>query len=72
MAPGSADRRLQFSGRRGEGLTLKQLELMAKGSLLDRFKKPVPRLSDTFVPQGKDLTRKPTKSWIFINPSYLI
>jgi hypothetical protein len=39
MAPGSADERLQFSGRRGEGLTLKQLELMARGSLLDRFKK---------------------------------
>jgi hypothetical protein len=39
MAPGSADRRLQFSGRRGKGLTLKQLELMARGSLLDRFKK---------------------------------
>jgi hypothetical protein len=39
MAFGSADRRLELSERRGEGLTPKQLELMAKGSLLDRFKK---------------------------------
>jgi hypothetical protein len=39
MAPGATDGRHQFSGRRGEGLTLKQFELMARGSLLDRFKK---------------------------------
>jgi hypothetical protein len=34
MAPGARDVRHQFSGRRGEGLTFKQFELMAKGSLL--------------------------------------
>jgi hypothetical protein len=39
MSPGVGDARHQFSKRRGEGLTLKQFELMARGSLLDRFKK---------------------------------
>jgi hypothetical protein len=39
MAPGAKDARHQFSGKRGKGLTFKQFELMAKGSLLDRFKK---------------------------------
>jgi hypothetical protein len=39
MVLGASDRRHQFSGRKGEGLTLKQFELMAKGGLLDRFKK---------------------------------
>jgi hypothetical protein len=31
--------RLRFLGKKGEGLTIKQLELMVKGSLLSRFKK---------------------------------
>jgi hypothetical protein len=39
MAPGVRDAKHQFSGRRGEGLTFKQFELMARGSLLNRFKK---------------------------------
>jgi hypothetical protein len=36
---GVNDGRQRFSGRKGEGLTMKQFELTAKGSLLDRFKK---------------------------------
>jgi hypothetical protein len=39
MASGGADGRLKFSGKKGDGLTHKQLELMVKGSLEDRFKK---------------------------------
>jgi hypothetical protein len=39
MAPAASDGRQRFSGKKGEGLTLKQLELMVKGSLEDRFKK---------------------------------
>jgi hypothetical protein len=35
----STDGRLRFSGKKSEGLTFKQLELMVKGSLLSRFKK---------------------------------
>ncbi|GAQ91734.1 hypothetical protein KFL_008410050 [Klebsormidium nitens] len=34
-----ADGKLRFSGKKGEGLTIKQFELMVKGSLLSRFKK---------------------------------
>jgi hypothetical protein len=40
MASGmGAEGRLRFSGRKGDGLTIEQLELMVKGSLVDRFKK---------------------------------
>jgi hypothetical protein len=39
MALGAKDARHLFTGKRGEGLTFKQFELMARGSLLDRFKK---------------------------------
>jgi hypothetical protein len=39
MASEAADGRLRFLGKKGEGLTLKQLELMVNGSLEDRFKK---------------------------------
>jgi hypothetical protein len=40
MASGAGPKgRLTFSGKKGEGLTIKQLELMVKGSLLGRFKK---------------------------------
>jgi hypothetical protein len=39
MASGGADGRLRFSGKKGDGLTHKQLKLMVKGSLEDRFKK---------------------------------
>jgi hypothetical protein len=35
----SPDGLLRFSGKKGEGLTIKQLELMVKGSLLSRFEK---------------------------------
>ncbi|GAQ87150.1 hypothetical protein KFL_003340140 [Klebsormidium nitens] len=35
----SGDGKLRFSGKKGEGLTIKQFELMVKGSLEDRFKK---------------------------------
>ena len=38
MASRTAEGRLNFSGKKGEGLTLKQFELMVKGSLEDRFK----------------------------------
>jgi hypothetical protein len=36
---GMNDGRQRFSGRKGEGLTIRQFELMVKGSLLERFKK---------------------------------
>jgi hypothetical protein len=40
MASGAGpDGRLRFLGKKGEGLTIKQLELIVKGSLLSRFKK---------------------------------
>ena len=39
MAPGASDGKQRFSARRGKGLTIKQFELMVKGSLEDRFKK---------------------------------
>jgi hypothetical protein len=40
MASGAGpDGRHRFSGKKGEGLTIKQLELMVKGSLLSKFKK---------------------------------
>jgi hypothetical protein len=40
MASGAGlEGRLRFSGKKGEGLTIKQLELMVKASLLSRFKK---------------------------------
>jgi hypothetical protein len=40
MASGSGtEGRLRFSGKKGDGLTIKQFELMVKGSLADRFKK---------------------------------
>jgi hypothetical protein len=39
MAPVATDAKHQFSGRRGDGLTFKQFELMAKGSLLHQFTK---------------------------------
>jgi hypothetical protein len=39
MASGVADGKQRFPGKKGEGLTLKQFELMAGGSLRDRFKK---------------------------------
>lgn len=40
MASGTGlEGRQRFSGKKGEGLTLKQFELMVKGSLQDRFKK---------------------------------
>jgi hypothetical protein len=39
MASGGADGRLRFLGRKGYGLSHKQLTLMAKGSLEDQFKK---------------------------------
>ncbi|GAQ82455.1 hypothetical protein KFL_001110320 [Klebsormidium nitens] len=40
MASGAGlEGRQRFSGKRGEGLTLKQFEVMVKGSLQDRFKK---------------------------------
>jgi hypothetical protein len=39
MAPAANDGRQRFSGKKGEGLTIRQLELMVKGSLKDRFKK---------------------------------
>lgn len=40
MAPvGLSDGRQRFSGKKGEGLTIRQFELMVKGSLADRFKK---------------------------------
>jgi hypothetical protein len=31
--------RLRFSGKKGKNLTIKQLEIMVKGSLLSRFNK---------------------------------
>ena len=34
-----AEGKLKFSGKKGEGLTIKQFELMVKGSLRSRFKK---------------------------------
>lgn len=39
MAFWAADGRLRFSEKKEEGLTHKQLDLMIKGSLEDRFKK---------------------------------
>jgi hypothetical protein len=39
MASALHDGRQRFSGKKGEGLTLRQFELMVKGSLADRFKK---------------------------------
>jgi hypothetical protein len=40
MASGmGAEGRQRFSGKKGDGLTIKQLELMVKGSLVDCFKK---------------------------------
>jgi hypothetical protein len=40
MASGSGtEGRLRFSGKKGDGLTIKQLTLKVQGSLLDRFKK---------------------------------
>lgn len=39
MASVASEGKLRFSGKKREGLTLKQFELMVKGSLEDRFKK---------------------------------
>lgn len=44
---GGAEGRQRFSAKKGDGLTIKQFELMTKGSLLDRFKKAAKRRGES-------------------------